>query len=234
MIVSWVMVIATQELFPAALVVQTQECSGIFWPEPCYLNISPSLGKTTASLFSDFQPDIRHLPVSWRKGGGKRCCKGLFHATLHTRGSRIKLEGKIYLMSSSMGTLQCARRYWNYYKYTWPDRLQTEHNCPWQHKWQVNWGRWLPPTLPASPAAHQPGQPRRELSHHLQAWLCARTLPARFTSLRMSVPRGATTNLWLPVSWVLSSHPSCFSNYIKHAKFSCSCSGCLLKDSPFN
>lgn len=134
----------------------------------------------------------------------------------------------------SHGHSAMCQRYRNYYKHTWPDSLQTEHYCPWQHKWQVNWGRWLPPTLPASPAAQQPGQPRRELSHHLQAWLCARTLPARFTSLRMSVPRGATTNLCLPVSWVLSSHPSCFSNYIKHAKFSCSCSGCFQKDSPFN
>lgn len=169
----------------------------------------------------------------WRRG---RYSKGVFQETLHSRGSRIKLEGKTYLMPSSIDTPQCARRCWNYrYKYTWPDRLQTEHYHPWQHKWQVNWHRWLPPTLSASPAAHQPGQPRWELSHHLQAWLCARTLPARFTSLRMSVPQGATTNLWLlPVSWVLSSHPSCFSNYIKHAEFSCSCSGCFQKDSPFN
>lgn len=49
---------------------KTQKCSGIFWTEPCYLNISHSLGTTTVSLFSNFQPDIGHLPGSWRNGGG--------------------------------------------------------------------------------------------------------------------------------------------------------------------
>lgn len=110
MVVSWVMVIATQELFHAALVVQTQKCSGIFLSEPCYLNISHSLETTTALLLSSFQPDIRHLPGSWRNGGGKRYCKGIFQETLHTRRSKIKSEGKTYLMSSSTDTLQRARR----------------------------------------------------------------------------------------------------------------------------
>lgn len=213
---------------------QTQKFSGIFWTELCYLNSSHSLVTTTTSLFRKLSTRHQTFSCIMEKWGSKRCCKGLFQETLHTKKSRIKLEGKIYLMSSFNDTLQSARRCWNYYKHTWPDRLQTEHYGPWQHQWQVNWCRWLPPTVSASPAAQQPGQPRWELSHHLPAWQCARTLPACFTSLRMSVPWGATTNLWLPVSWVLSSHPSCFSNYIKHTEFSCSCSGCFQKDLPFN